>query len=135
MSDDEKAKEERTRSDEFRKLMFTYAGLQMALVLLVAAAAEKISGSAIIVSLLSISVPSTIALGILRRISQADKRQNPLQWNAAAYILCVVPSITAVSATLASASMFSAIAFPAASTAWVVAILRLRSKKDINQHQ
>ena len=117
--------------DEWRKLMRAYAGFQMATALVVAAKASDVCGAAWIISLFAVSIPSTIALAGLVRLTKEDEARNPAPIFATCWALAFLPSIAALSMLIWPASHVAALIFPAMSFIWFMVIVRLRTHDSV----
>ena len=118
-----------TPNDEFRKLMRAYAGFQMATALVLSAKAPAGCCVAIVVSLFAVSIPSTIAYAGFARLTPEDEKRNPAPITFLCGCMAFLPSLSAISLLLASASTFAAIAFPLTCAAWFVIIWRVRTSR------
>jgi hypothetical protein len=127
MTDTEKTDSYKT---EFRKLMDTYAGFQMAIVLLIATKASNVFGAGYVISLLAISIPSTLALGIVARITDKDEARYPQSLSGPCYLLTFIPSIIALSILLYPVSGFAAFAFPFMCVIWFYLIIKNAKEKN-----
>src|SRR2546430_9770547 len=115
---------------ENRKLAHAYAGFQAATALVVMARAPALRWPSLIVSLIAVSIPSTIAYAGLARLLPEDEQRNPASVAFICFLLAFIPSIAAVSLVLASASKFAAAIFPAMCVAWCVTVVMVRRRES-----
>ncbi len=105
-----------------RNLSHAYAGFQAAAVILLVTHTPALLYTRLTLALFAISIPTTIAWGVLNRFTPEDEERNRL-W-VTSFILTFTSSVAAISILLASASVTAAVIFPVVSIAWfaVVAI-------------
>ena len=117
---------------EMRNTMRAYAAFQFAIVLYLvkSPASDCCWLTEVVLVLFAVSIPSTIAYAGLARLTPEDEARNPNPISAVSQILAFVPSITALSLVISTASAFAGIVFVCAAVVWVYKVVKLRKSQE-----
>ena len=111
---------------EHRTILKSYAGLLTAIIIAIFTRYKDVNNLWLILSLLSVSIPSAIGSLNIERITDHGKANNSESLCLASTVLIYVPSIIAISLMIGTMTTFAGTVFATMSFGWLVFIVRLR---------